>query len=151
MEFLSCGIGVNVHQCPKLIPCKKLKIQEIGIKQRTHTFTIQNQNDDFFLFSPMNCPIANIIIPTAIRISSTATELGVCSCTQIIMATTKSIKLNTLPTKEKIRASLFSVVFSGIGSIPFGIEFVKMISVTFLNLMIYPPKSHLILRACISL
>ena len=97
----------------------KLKIQEIGIKIKIHTLTIRNQNEDFSLFSPVNCPIANIIIPTAIKLSPTATENDVCFSFQIIMAATKPIKFKTLPTKEKIRASLFLVIFSDTGSIPF--------------------------------
>ena len=96
-----------------------LNTQEIGISMTIHTLTVQNQNEAFSLFSPINCPITNIITPTAIKLSPTATENDVCFSFQIIMATTKPIKLKTLPTKEKIRASLFLVIFSDTGSIPF--------------------------------
>lgn len=111
--------NLGLHHNRSMIRYSNRYMHTHGIGLSSHTLIVPKIREEALLFVPMYCPTPKLRHPTAMIMSPTATDPKVCSSTQIIIATTRPIKLIAVPAKAKILASGFDSVSSATGLIPF--------------------------------
>lgn len=89
--------NLGLHHNRSMIRYSNRYMHTHGIGLSSHTLIVPKIREEALLFVPMYCPTPKLRHPTAMIMSPTATDPKVCSSTQIIIATTRPIKLIAVP------------------------------------------------------